>query len=172
MDIQRLVEALAPLLREPVAEGDFAYGMADLPAAGTDVMVNVDPETEDRDDVEVNDLVDRVAAFLALTPEQWTAVVDRVVAEIEEAVGDQPVAQTTALRDDLSLTSSVVFVDAVLLSFVAPLQLPDAIVRVQLDDEHRFEDLEVEIEGVESVTFEGLDDLLDHLSEEPGPSAP
>ncbi|TQK68603.1 cytochrome C5 [Nocardioides sp. SLBN-35] len=172
MEIQRLVEALAPLLREPVAEGDFAYGMADLPAAGTDVMVNVDPETEDRDDVEVNDLVDRVAAFLALTPEQWTAVVDRVVAEIEEAVGDQPVAETTALRDDLSLTSSVVFVDAVLLSFVAPLQLPDAIVRVQLDDEHRFEDLEVEIEGVESVTFEGLDDLLDDLSEEPGPSAP
>ncbi|WGY02104.1 hypothetical protein QI633_26675 [Nocardioides sp. QY071] len=172
MEIQRLVEALAPLLREPVAEGDFAYGMADLPAAGTDVMVNVDPETEDRDDVEVNDLVDRVAAFLALTPEQWTAIVDRVVAEIEEAVGDQPVAETTALRDDLSLTSSVVFVDAVLLSFVAPLQLPDAIVRVQLDDEHRFEDLEVEIEGVESVTFEGLDDLLDDLSEEPGPSAP
>ena len=40
------------------------------------------------------------------------------------------------------------------------------------DADHRFEDLEVEIEGVEPVSFEGLDDLLDHLSEEPGPSAP
>jgi hypothetical protein len=172
MDIQRLVEALAPLLRDPVAEGDFAYGMADLPAAGTDVMVNVDPETEDRGDVEVDALVERVRAFLALTTDQWAAVVDQVVAEIEDAVGDQPIAESTSLRDDLALTSSVVFVDAVLLSFVAPLQLPDAIIRVQLDADHRFEDLEVEIEGVESVTFEGLDDLLDHLSEEPGPTAP
>jgi hypothetical protein len=170
MDIQRLVEALAPLLRDPVAEGDFTYGMADLPAAGTDVMVNVDPESEERDDVEVDVLVERVRAFLSLTPEQWTAVVDQVVGEIEDAVGDQPIAERTSLRDDLALTSSVVFVDAVLLSFVAPLQLPDAIVRVQLDADHRFEDLEVEIEGVESVSFEGLDDLLDHLSEEPGPS--
>ncbi|MBM7517630.1 hypothetical protein [Nocardioides nitrophenolicus] len=172
MEIERLVEALAPLLREPVAEGDFAYGMADLPAAGTDVMVNVDPELEDRADVEVAALVDRVAAFLALTPEQWAAIVDRVVAEIEEAVADQPIAETTALRDDLALTSSVVFVDAVLLSFVAPLQLPDALVRVQLDSDHRFEDLEVEIDGVEPVTFDSLDDLLDHLSEDPGPTAP
>lgn len=172
MDIQRLVEALAPLLRDAEAEGDFAYGMADLPAAGTDVMVNVDPELEDRDDVGVDALVARVAAFLALTPEQWEEVVARTVAEIEEAVGDQPVAEATALRDDLSLTSSVVFVDAVLLSFVAPLQLPDAIIRVQLDQDLRFEDLEVEIEGVESVTFDGLDDLLDHLSEDPGPAGP
>lgn len=174
MDIQRLVEALAPLLRDPTAEGDFAYGMADLPAAGTDVMVNVDPELEDRDDVEVADLVDRVAAFLALTPEQWEQVVARTVAEIEDAVGDQPVAEPTALRDDLALTSSVVFVDAVLLSFVAPLQLPDAVVRVQLDQDHRFEDVEVEIEGVESVGFPDLDSLLEHLSEDPetGPNAP
>ncbi|WP_203043164.1 hypothetical protein [Pimelobacter simplex] len=172
MDIQRLVDALAPLLRDPEAEGDFAYGMADLPAAGTDVMVNVDPELEDRDDVEVDVLVDRVAAFLALTPEQWEEVASRTVAEIEAAVGDQPVAEPTSLRDDLALTSSVVFVDAVLLSFVAPLQLPDAVVRVQLDQDLHFEDLEVEIEGVESVSFDDLDDLLDHLSEEPGPSAP
>ncbi|GAA3549174.1 hypothetical protein [Nocardioides daeguensis] len=172
MDIQRLLDALAPLLRDPEAEDGFAYGMADLPAAGTDVMVNVDPELEDRDDVEVAVLVERVAAFLALTGEQWDQVVAQTVAEIEDAVGDQPVAEPTALREDLTLTSAVVFVDAVLLSFVAPLQLPDAIVRVQLDQDLRFEDIEVEIEGVESVAFDDLDTLLDHLSEDPGPAGP
>lgn len=171
MDIERLVTALAPLLRDPEAEADFVFGMAELPAAGTDVMVNVDPELADRAEgdtgVEVDELVGRVRAFLEITPEQWERIVSDTVAEIEEAVGDQPVAVTTALREDLALTSSVVFVDAVLLSFVAPLQLPDAVVRVQLDQGHRVEDLEVAIDGVETVEFDELDDLLDHLSQEP-----
>lgn len=72
-----------------------------------------------------------------------------------------------ALRDDLDLTSVVVFLDAVLLSFVAPLQLPDGVVRVQLDADLAFEDIEVQIEdGVETVTFDTMDDLLDHLSQD------
>ncbi|HVK28040.1 MAG TPA: hypothetical protein VM575_06850 [Nocardioides sp.] len=167
MDIQRLADALSPVLREPQAEDSFAYGLAHLAAAGTDVMVNVDPEAEDRDDVTADTLVARVAAFLAITPEQWSQVLTDVVAEVEDAVGDQPVAEPTALREDLSLTSTVVFADAVLLSFVAPLQFPDAIIRVQLDEGFAFEDMDVEIEGVEPVTFDGLDDLLDHLGREP-----
>lgn len=167
MDIQRLADALSAVLRDPAAEDSFVYGLAHLPAAGTDVMVNVDPEAEDRDDVSVETLVARVEAFLAITPEQWSRVLDDVVAEVEDAVGDQSVAEPTALRDDLAPTSTVVFVDAVLLSFVAPLQFPDAIIRVQLDAELAFEDMDVEIEGVEPVTFDGLDDLLDHLGQEP-----
>lgn len=169
MEIQHLVDGLTPLLREPAAEEDFAFGLAAFPAAGADVMVNVDPELEDRDDVEVPALVDRVAAFLALSPEQWDQVVTRTVAEIEEAAGE--VAVPVALRDDLDLTSVVVFIDAVLLSFVAPLQLPDGIVRVQLDADLAFEDIEVQIEdGTETVTFDTMDDLLDHLSQDDGPA--
>ena len=167
MDIQRLADALSAVLRDPAVEDSFVYGLAHLPAAGTDVMVNVDPEAEDRDDVSADALVARVRAFLAITPEQWSQVLTDVVAQVEDAVGDQPVARPTALRDDLALTSTVVFVDAVLLSFVAPLQFPDGVIRVQLDEDHTFEDMDVEIEGVEPVTFDGLDDLLDHLGEEP-----
>jgi hypothetical protein len=167
MDIQRLADALAPLLRDPAAEDSFVYGLAHLAAAGADVMVNVDPEAEERDDVEVAALVERVAAFLAVTPEQWEQVLTDVVAEVQDAVGDQSVAEPTALREDLALTSSVVFLDAVLLSFVAPLQFPDGLIRVQLDADLVFEDIDIEIEGVETVTFDGLDELLDHLSQEP-----
>lgn len=167
MDIQRLADALSPVLRDPATEDSFVYGLASLPAAGTDVMVNVDPEIGDREDVEVEELVERVTAFLAITPEQWSQVLTDVVAEVEDAVGDQPVAAPTALRDDLALTSTVVFVDAVLLSFVAPLQFPDGVIRVQLDADLAFEDLDIEIEGVEAVTFDGLDDLLDHLGQQP-----
>lgn len=165
MEIQHLVDAVAPLLREPAAEEDFVYGLAAFPATGTDVMINVDPELEDRADVEVPDLVARVGAFLALSPEQWDALVTRTVTEIEEAAGE--VAVPVALREDLDLTSVVVFIDAVLLSFIAPLQLPDGIVRVQLDADLAFEDIEVQIEdGTETVTFDTMDDLLDHISRE------
>lgn len=167
MDIQRLADALSTVLRDPEVEDSFAYGLARLEAAGTDVMVNVDPEVEDRDDVTVEALVARVAAFLAMTPDQWEQVLLDVVAEVEDAVGEQAIAEPTALHDDLALTSSVVFVDAVLLSFVAPLQFPDAVVRVQLDADLSFEDMDVEIEGVEKLTFDGLDELLDHLGQEP-----
>lgn len=167
MDIQRLADALSGVLRDPDVEDSFAYGLARLEAAGTDVMVNVDPEVEDRDDVAVEALVARVVAFLAMTPDQWEQVLLDVVAEVEDAVGEQAIAEPTALHDDLALTSSVVFVDAVLLSFVAPLQFPDAVIRVQLDADLSFEDMDVEIEGVETVTFEGLDELLDHLGQEP-----
>jgi hypothetical protein len=166
MDIQRLAEALAPLLRDPEAEDSFAYGLAALPAAGTDVMVNVDPELEDRDDVTVEALVERVGAFLAMSPDQWEQVLLDVVAEVEDAVGEQAIAEPTALHDDLALTSSVVFVDAVLLSFLAPLQFPDGVIRVQLDADLAFEDIDIEIEGVETITFDGLDEMLDQLSQD------
>lgn len=168
--MERLVEELSAVLREPEAESDFVFGMAHFPAAGAEVMVNVDPELDDRDDVEPQALAARVAAFLALTPEQWDAVVGRTVAEIEDAAGE--VTEPTALRDDLDLTSVVVFVDAALVSFVAPLQLPDALIRVQLDADFAFEDVEVEIEGLESLDFSSVDDLLDHLTQDGGPPAP
>lgn len=166
MDIQRLADALAPLLRDPKTEDSFAYGLAALPAAGTDVMVNVDPEQEDRGDVDLDELVGQVEAFLSMAPEQWQQIVTDVVAEIEDAVGATLVTETTSLRDDLALTSSVVFVDAVLLSFVAPLQFPDGVIRVQLDRSLSFEDIDIEIEGVETMDFDGLDDLLDQLGRE------
>ncbi len=166
MEIQQLTDALAPLLQEPVAEDDFAYGMAALPAAGTDVMINVDPELEERDDVTIEELVERVRIFLAMTSEAWMEIIGDTVAELEEAVGDQPILELGSLREDLSVTSVVVFADAVLLSFLAPLQLPDAVVRVQLDNELMFEDIEVAIEGVESLEFDNLDDLLDDISKE------
>ncbi len=69
------------------------------------------------------------------------------------------------LRDDLEATSVVVFADAVLLAFLAPKQFPDSRILVQLDDDLEVDGVEVrELDGSETIAFDTLDDLLDHIS--------
>lgn len=166
------------LIAAPEIEDAFVYGPARFDAIGGDVMVNVDPEIEERGSVDVRTLADRVERVLGLAAPAWRAVVERTAAEIEEAVGAEPVAEQTELRDDLELKSIVVFVDAVLLSFDAPRQFPDSVIRVLLDDDLAVDDVEIDArdEGdVDTLTFGSLDELLDHLSqagatdEKPGP---
>ncbi|MCY1009026.1 hypothetical protein OV079_26395 [Nannocystis pusilla] len=150
----------------PYATDGIVVGAAHLPAAGADVMVNVDPELEERPDLDAGALLAGVRRILTITTAQWRQIVDAIAGDIEEAVGDEAVIETTDLRDDLALRSVVVLPDAVLLSFAAPKQFPDSWIRAQLD-----EDLEVvevivdeKDDDVETVQFASVDDLLDHLS--------
>lgn len=155
------------LLAAPAIEDSFVYGSARFEPIGGDVMVNVDPEVEDRGTLDVSALTDRVERFLALTPPAWQTVIERTASEIEDAVGAEPVAEETDLRDDLALKSVVVFVDVVLLSFDAPRQFPDSVIRVLLDEDLAFDDVEIDErddDDIETMTFGSLDELLDHLS--------
>ncbi|MGK9148143.1 cytochrome C5 [Plantibacter flavus] len=157
------------LLPSPTVEDDFVYGLTRFAAIDAEVMFNVDPEPEDRPELDVSDLADAVERVLAITPAQWSVLIERIAAEVEEAVGEDPVEESTDLRDDLSLMSVVVFADVVLLSFDAPKQFPDSDIRVQLDEELAFDDLEIEdrdADDAETITFESVDALLDHLSKD------
>ncbi|MFJ2551606.1 cytochrome C5 [Microbacterium sp. NPDC087591] len=162
--LARIVES--GLLDEPVAENDLVYGKASIDAAGTVVTVNVDPELEDHgDDVDIDALLEAMSRILSVNETTWRAVIDEVVADIEEAVDDEPVIEQVELRDDLEATSVVVFADAVLLAFDAPRQFPDSRILVQLDEDLEVSGIEVrDRDGVETVEFDNLDDLLDHIS--------
>ena len=154
------------LLDEPVAENGLVYGRATIDAAGTVVTVNVDPELEDHDEVDEDELLEAIGRILSVNESRWRAVIDEVAADIEDAVDDDaPVIEQTDLRDDLEATSVVVFADALLLAFDAPRQFPDSRILVQLDEELEVSGIEVrERDGVETVEFDTLDDLLDHIS--------
>lgn len=162
--LARIVET--GLLDEPVAENDLVYGRASIDAAGTVVTVNVDPELEDHgDDVDLDALLEAMSRILSVNETTWRAVIDEVVADIEDAVDDEPVIEQVDLRDDLEATSVVVFADAVLLAFDAPRQFPDSRILVQLDEDLEVSGIEVrDRDGVETVEFDSLDDLLDHIS--------
>jgi len=155
------------LIPSPEIEDSFVYGPARFDAIDGDVMVNVDPEIEERGSLEAGPLADRVGRFLSLSSTAWRGVIEEAVSEIEESVGPESVAEEADLRDDLALKSVVVFVDAVLLSFDAPRQFPDSVIRVLLDEDLAYDDVEIDErddDGVETLTFGSLDELLDHLS--------
>lgn len=154
------------LLDDPVAEDDIVHGRARLDAAGADVMVNVDPELEEVDDPDLAALVAGVSRILAMSEAQWTAIVETVATELEDAVADDgPIVEQTDLRAELEPKSVVVFADAVLLSLAAPRQFPESRILVQLDEDFEIENVEVAEEGdAETIEFDSLDDLLDRIS--------
>lgn len=177
--IDRLCNEIANsgLLSDIEVRDGIVVGRARVRAAEADVWVNVDPELEDEDEVAPDPtvLVRGIRRILDVSPEQWRAIVDEVVDEIEAAVGDEPVNETTPLRAELSLKSVVVFASATLLRFEAPRQFPDSWVHVQLDEALAFEDLAVDARDPDTptVSFDTLDDLLDHISaEDPAPASP
>ena len=154
------------LLAELRADDGIVVGVARMHATGTDVTVNVDPEFDDRSDMDTGVLLAAVERVLAITTARWDQLVNEVAGEIEDAVGDQQVRETVDLRDDLTLESVVVFHDAILLSFGAPKQFPDSWIRIQLDEEFAVDDVVIDDkdDDDEVVEFESVDDLLDHLS--------
>lgn len=165
--LARIVES--GLLEEPLAENGLVYGRASIDAAGTVVNVNVDPELEDEDeqgdDVDHDALIAAVSRILSVGESRWRAIIDEAAADIDDAVDDEPVVEQIDLRDDLEATSVVVFADAVLLAFLAPKQFPDSRILVQLDDDLEVDGVEVrELDGSETIAFDTLDDLLDHIS--------
>lgn len=165
--LARIVES--GLLEDPIAENGLVYGRASIDAAGTVVNVNIDPELEEDDehgeDVDGEALVAAVSRILSVSESRWRAVIDEVANDIDDAVDDEPVIEQIDLRDDLEATSVVVFADAALLAFLAPKQFPDSRILVQLDEELEVEGVEVrELDGTETVDFDTLDELLDHIS--------
>ena len=163
--LARIVES--GLLEDPIAENGLVYGRAIIDAAGTTVNVNVDPELEDvqSDDVDHEALVAAVARTLSVGESRWRSVIDEIVADSEDAVDDEPVAEQIDLRDDLEATSVVVFADAVLLAFLAPKQFPESRILVQLDEDFEVDGVEVrDLDGSETIDFDTLDDLLDEIS--------
>lgn len=165
--LARIVES--GLLEDPLAENGLVYGRASIDAAGTVVNVNVDPELEDEDDqgddVDHDALIAAVSRILSVGESRWRAIIDEVAADIDDAVDDEPVVEQIDLRDDLEATSVVVFADAVLLAFLAPKQFPDSRILVQLDEDLEVDGVEVrELDGSETIAFDTLDDLLDHIS--------
>lgn len=134
------------LLDDPVAENGLVTGRATIDAAGAAVAVTVDPELEDGSpDVDQDALLAVTSRILSVSESRWRAVIDEIAVEIEGAVGDEePVAEQADLRDDLEVTSLVVFADAVRLAFDAPRQFPDSRILVQLDDELEVADIEVD----------------------------
>ncbi|MCU1645187.1 MAG: hypothetical protein JWN03_5462 [Nocardia sp.] len=144
----------------------FVHGAARIRAVGIDIMANVDPELDDRSDLDSAVLLTAIERLLAITPAQWQLIIDSIAQEIEEAVGNQSLEETTDLRDDLTLSSTVVFHDAFLLSFAAPKQFPDSWIRAQLDEDLVVVDVVVDDndDAIEVVEFESYDDLLNHLS--------
>lgn len=166
--IDRLREEIARtgLLTGPQTDDGFVFGTARMGAAGTDVNVNVDPELDDRSDLDTGVLLAAVERVLTVSDARWGRIVDSVAGEIEEAVADQSVIEATDLRDDLTLTSMAVFHDAVLLSFAAPNQFPDSWIRAQLDEDLDVDGVVVDEkdDDVAVVEFGSLDDLLDHVS--------
>lgn len=175
--IDRLFNEIANSgLLSDIEVGDgIVIGRARVRAAEADVWVNVDPELEEEEAPDPAVLVRGIQRILDVSPEQWRVIVDEVVDEIEAAVGDEPVKETTPLRAELALKSVVVFASATLLRFEAPRQFPDSWIHVQLDEALAFEDLAVDARDpdVQTVSFDTLDDLLDHISaEDPAQASP
>ncbi|MGE8492740.1 hypothetical protein [Comamonas sp.] len=157
--------AASQLLNDVQADDGFVVGSVRFHAAGADIHVNVDPELADNPDMDVDALIANTQRFLAMPADQWTALVHDIALEVEEAVDDDELQEPTDLRNDLRLHSVAVFADAVLLSFVAPKQFPQCWVRAQLCEELLLEDISIdENDGVETIEFKSLDDLLDNLS--------
>jgi len=170
IDLELLQRALLErgVLSGPQVGDGIVRGTAFVDAAGAEVVLIVDPEVDDDEEpAAAGDLVAAAERIVALSEGEWAAIVASIVAEIEDAVGDEPVRETTRLEDDLRLQAVVVLSDAVLLAFDAPTQFPGSTIRVQLDADLRVDDLEVD-SGAETVAFDDLDGLLDHVTDGEG----
>jgi hypothetical protein len=168
--IHKFREAIASsgVLTDVEVRDDIVVGRARVLAAQADVWVNVDPELEDGGVPDATVLLPRIVQILSVSPTQWGVIIDQIVGEIEEAVGDEPVKEATSLRSDLVLKSVVVFAGATLLRFEAPRQFPDSWIHAQLDEQLALDDLEVAARDVdaETMSFNTVDDLPDHVSKD------
>lgn len=160
----RDLAAASGLVSDPQTGDGIVYGRSRLPATGDEFTLNLDPEEEDGF-TDPATLMASAARFLAMDAATWRAIIDAVAQEVEEAVGDVEVIDKTDLRDDLDIRSVVIFDEITLLSFAADRQFPDSWIRAQLAEDYEVEDISVdERDEVETVAFDTLDDLLDHVS--------
>lgn len=154
-------------------EEGFIYGIARLANLGIDTVVNIDPELEDYPKPDVKTLVAGLRSIVTIEATAWQAIIDDIVEEIEDAVGDEDeIEELASLADDLELASIVVFPDAIVLSFAADTQFPESWIRVQLDvDDLGIDDVSIDEQDDDddesALEFDSLEDLLDHVSSAP-----
>lgn len=157
--------AASQLLQNVEADDGFVVGRVRFQPAAADIPINVDPELADNPVMDADTLIANMQRFLAMPLDRWKQLIHEIALEVEEAVEDDEVEEPQDLRDDLRLHSVVIFADAVLLSLVAPRQFPDCWVRAQLSVGLALDDVSIdENDGVETIEFKSLDDLLDKLS--------
>ncbi len=131
------------LLDEPTIDDDTVVGLAHLDAAGVEVEVDLDPEIEDVDDPHNDAIMTSLSDILAISEDRWRAIVDEVVSDIEDALGDEEIGSDVDLRTDLEAVGVGVFADAVIVVFAGATSFPDALVHVQLTPELEVEDIEI-----------------------------
>ncbi len=131
------------LIDDPVIEDDVVRGEAHLAGADAMVEVDVDPEVDEVDEPDLDALVAAVSQVLSIDETRWRALVEEVATEIEDALDDEEIEKVADPRVDLEPVGVGVFVDALIVVFVAEKQFPDALVHVQLTPELEVEDIEI-----------------------------
>jgi hypothetical protein len=134
------------LVDDPVIEDDMVHGRARLVGPDAVVTVTIDPELEDVPDPDPEPLAAATTQLIEISATRWTALIEEIAAEIEDAVvedDEEELIEDVDLRDDLEIVSVVVFADATLLSFRAEKQFPTARVLVQLGEDLELENVEV-----------------------------
>lgn len=149
MTLQDLAARLTAsgVIQDVEADDTFVFGTSHFPADGSDITVNVDPEFEENPDVDLAALVANVGRILEIRGADWQAILDTVVSEVEEAMAEVDLAPVVSLREDMSLDSLVVLIDAYLVAFVSPGQFPDGLIQVQLDEDFDVLDLAIDLDG-------------------------
>ena len=156
--------AVSGLVADPQIGDGFVFGRARLSAADVDININLDPEI-DEGESKADALIAGADRFLSMEAGAWRAIIEAIAAEVEDAVGEAEVIETTDLRDDLSIRSVVIFADTILLTFAAEKQFPDSWIRAQLGEGFEVEDVMVDDrDGIETINFDTIDALLDHIS--------
>jgi hypothetical protein len=157
------------ILDEVTADGAVVHGVARFEAAGADVTVNVDPELDGTDDVDVDvdALVVSLHRVLGASEATWSTMLAAIADDLEDMVDEGPAAADKDLRQELEARSLVVLADATLLRLEAVRSFPGARIVVQIDDDYEVQLVEVQqIEEIETRSFDRVDDLLDHVNDE------
>ena len=131
------------LLDEPTIDDDTVVGVAQLDAAGVEVEVDLDPEIDDVDDPDIDAIMASLSEILTVSEDRWSAIVDEVVSDIEDALDDDELDAEIDLRTDLEAVGVGVFADAVIVVFAGATSFPDSLVHVQLTPELEVEDIEI-----------------------------
>lgn len=131
------------LVDDPVIEDDVVRGEAYLTGADAEVEIDVDPEIDETDEPDLDALLAAVSRVLSTDEQSWRALLEEVATEIEDALEDEEIAKVADPRVDLEPVGVGVFVDAIIVVFVAEKQFPDALVHVQLTPELEVEDIEI-----------------------------
>ena len=131
------------LLDDAQIDEDSVIGVGHLDAAGVEVEVDLDPEIDDEDEPDLDGILSNLKDILSVTEDRWSAIVDEIATEIEEAVDDDELSADIDLRTDLEAIGVGVFADAIIVVFAGQTSFPDALVHVQLTPELEVEDIEI-----------------------------